>query len=171
MVPATRLIRVLLVPLLGAVLVLSGCSRGSDTAQAALYNYVEAVNARDRGALERLFADEDDPSAWADWVLAHAPSEKMGFRKYRIEMVGVLPYPDRAVVKWNQNGGVPKDGRFILRPHETVAPGIGPWTLGFANEGPGETPSPFPRKRELPPPKPSRSPTRELGLTPLGGHP
>ncbi|MDP4014821.1 MAG: hypothetical protein U0990_06885 [Candidatus Nanopelagicales bacterium] len=150
MVPTARLIRVLLVPLLGAVLVLSGCSRGPDSAEAALYDYEAAVNARDRGALERLFADEDDPSAWADWVLNHAPAGTMEMREFRIEMRGI-PHVIYAWVKWNHNGGVPKDGAFVLgRGTSPDGSSWESWSVGFLNEGPGVTP-----------PKTSRSPTRK----------
>ncbi|MDZ7577729.1 MAG: hypothetical protein U0904_06100 [Candidatus Nanopelagicales bacterium] len=153
------MIRVLLAPLLGAVLVLSGCSRGPDTAQAALYDYVEAVNARDRGALERLRGDESDASTWADWVLANAPEGPMEIRGFKI-IGGDFAEVNYAYVKWsdkwggNDNGGVPKDGAFVLvRGTSPDGSSWESWTVGFLNEGPGKTPSPSP--------KPSRSPTRK----------
>ncbi|MDP4014822.1 MAG: hypothetical protein U0990_06890 [Candidatus Nanopelagicales bacterium] len=149
MVPTTRLIRFAMVPLLGAVLVLSGCFRsGPDSVEAALYDYVAAVNARDRAALEKL-APRNDPSSWADWVLANAPAGPMEIRHFRIEG-GEFPGVSYAYVKWGENGGVPKDGAFGLQRRDG---GVGPWAMGFLYEGPGKTPSPSP--------KPSRSPTRK----------
>ncbi|MDZ7577730.1 MAG: hypothetical protein U0904_06105 [Candidatus Nanopelagicales bacterium] len=148
-VPTARLIRVALAPLLGAVLVLSGCSRpGPDSAEAALYEYVAAVNARDRAALEKLMTPTGGPTgADADWVLRNAPAGKMTIHEFRIER-GSIPQVAYGYVKWDYNGGVPKDGKFVFG-HEDLPDG--PWTVNLLYEGPDSRPSP----------KPSRSSTRK----------